>query len=233
MVAHPDRTERKAPPRWRGFLWLAVFAALLFVPAGTLRWPGAWAFLGLMAAATAWGFSWLARHDPELLAERMRPPFQPGQPRADKLLMGAFLPLWLGWYVLMGFDRRFGWSSVPAVVQGLGFVLLCAGLWLSWLVLKENSYAAPVVKLQTERGHKVVSTGPYALVRHPLYGSVILFALGIPLLLGSWWGLAVSPTLIVVLGIRAVLEERLLKDNLEGYADYAERVHYRFVPRIW
>ena len=116
MADRPDRTERKAPPGRRGLIWLAIFAALLFVPAGTLRWPGAWAFLALMAAASIWGLSWLGRHDPELLAERLRPPFQREQPRSDKILMAAFMPLWFGWYILMALDRRFGWSSVPAAL---------------------------------------------------------------------------------------------------------------------
>jgi protein-S-isoprenylcysteine O-methyltransferase Ste14 len=147
--------------------------------------------------------------------------------------MAAFLPLWLGWYVLMALDRRFSWSSVPAPLQVLGAVLLCLGIWLSWQVLKENSFAAPVVKLQKERGHKVVTTGPYAYVRHPMYASVILFAAGAPLLLGSWVGLLVSPLLLLVLALRAVLEERMLMAELEGYADYAQRVRYRFVPLLW
>ena len=136
-VAHPDAEEARHE--------LAIFAALLFLPAGTLAWPGAWVFLAVMAAASVWGLSWLGRHDPELLAERLRPPFQRDQPRSDKLLMGAFMPLWFGWYVLMAFDRRFGWSDVPVALQVLGAALICLGLWLSWTVLKENSYAAPVV----------------------------------------------------------------------------------------
>jgi protein-S-isoprenylcysteine O-methyltransferase Ste14 len=163
----------------------------------------------------------------------MRPPFQREQLPQDKLLMGTFLPLWLGWYVLMGVDRRFGWYSVPVSLQVLGAVLLCLGIWLSWQVMKENSYAAPVVKVQKERGHKVVTTGPYAYVRHPMYASVIFFALGVPLLLGSWWGLLVSPLLLSVLALRAVLEERMLMAELEGYANYAQRVRYRFVPLLW
>jgi protein-S-isoprenylcysteine O-methyltransferase Ste14 len=96
-----------------------------------------------------------------------------------------------------------------------------------------NSYAAPVVKVQRERGHKVASTGPYAYVRHPMYASVILFAAGVPLLLGSWLGLLVAPVLVLALAVRAVFEERMLKAELAGYADYAERVRYRFVPRLW
>jgi protein-S-isoprenylcysteine O-methyltransferase Ste14 len=122
---------------------------------------------------------------------------------------------------------------VPVSLQILGAVLLCLGIWLSWQVLKENSYAAPVVKVQKERGHKVVTTGPYAYVRHPMYSSVILIGAGVPLLLGSWWGLLAVPLFMLVLGVRATMEERMLKTELEGYEDYSERVRYRFVPLLW
>ena len=116
--------------------------------------------------------------------------------------MGALLPLWLGWYVPMGLDKRFAWLSVPAAVQVLGGVLIGLCLYLFWLVFRENSFAAPVVKLQKDRGHKVVTSGPYDYVRHPMYTGVILFLLGTPLLLGSWWGLCASAFLILMLGFR-------------------------------
>jgi protein-S-isoprenylcysteine O-methyltransferase Ste14 len=219
----------------RSLVFVALYALLLFVPAGTLRWPGAWVFVAINAAASFAGITWLARHDPALLKERMRSPFQRTQQTWDRLLMILFLPLWFGWYVLMGLDRRFSWSSppVPPVLQALGVVLIGLCLWLTTRVLEENSYAAPVVKVQRERGHKVVSTGPYAYVRHPMYAGVIFFALGAPLLLGSWWGLLTSPLLILVLAVRAVMEERMLTAELDGYADYAARVPYRLVPRLW
>jgi protein-S-isoprenylcysteine O-methyltransferase Ste14 len=115
----------------------------------------------------------------------------------------------------------------------LGVVLIGLCMWLSMRVLKENSYAAPVVRVQRERGHKVVTTGPYAYVRHPMYSSVILIGAGVPLLLGSWWGLLAVPLFMLVLGVRATMEERMLKAELEGYEDYSERVRYRFVPLLW
>lgn len=217
----------------RTLLFLCIFAALLFVPAGTVDWPGAWVFLAMLAAVSIGGMNWLARHDPGLLQERLRPPFQRGQKPWDRALMMTFVPLWFGWYALMGLDRRFSWSSVPVALQVLGAILLGLALYLSWQTLKENSFAAPIVKVQTERGHRVVSSGPYAYVRHPMYASVILMAAGVPLLLGSWWALLVSPLLVVAVAVRAVLEERLLKAELAGYADYAERVRYRFVPLVW
>ena len=99
--------------------------------------------------------------------------------------------------------------------------------------MKANSYAAPVVKIQTARGHRVVSDGPYAIVRHPMYGGALLLIVGTPLLLGSWWGLATVPVIVLLLGIRAVMEERTLARELDGYADYAARVRYRLIPGIW
>jgi protein-S-isoprenylcysteine O-methyltransferase Ste14 len=234
MTPHPDETPASLRRiSLRVVLFVAIFAVLLFLPAGTLAWPGAWVFLAILAVVSIGGMTRLARHDPELLKERMRPPFQRGQPPWDRALMILFVPLWLGWYALMGFDKRFGWSSVPPWLQVLGAILLGLGIYVSWRTLMANSYAAPVVRVQKERGHKVASTGPYAYVRHPMYASVILFAAGVPLLLGSWWALLVAPLLVLALAVRAVFEERMLKAELAGYADYAERVRYRFVPLVW
>jgi protein-S-isoprenylcysteine O-methyltransferase Ste14 len=235
MATGVETTIQAKPRRWalRALVWIAAFALLLFVPAGTARWPGAWVFLAIMTVSTIWGMGWLGRHDPALLAERMRPPIQGDQPRSDKLFMLAFIPLWFGWYVLMGLDKRFGWSSVKPPLHIVGAILLCLGIWLCFRVLKENSFAAPVVKVQKERGHKVVSTGPYAYVRHPMYTSIIPIVAGVPLLLGSWWGLLVALLLVLMLAGRAVMEERVLTAELEGYADYAERVRYRLVPLLW
>ena len=228
--------RRSAPsPRFvmRSVIWIFILALLLFVPAGTLRWPGAWAFLAIMAVAGFGGVEWLRRHDPELLRERLKPPFQRDQKPWDKVLMATFLPLWFAWFVLMAIDRRFGWSDVPVFAQVLGAVLVMLGMLLGFRVLKENSYAAPVVKLQKDRGHRVVSTGPYAYMRHPMYTSALFLFLGLPLLLGSWWGLCAAPLLVVVLAVRAVMEERTLASELEGYDDYAARIRYRFVPYLW
>jgi protein-S-isoprenylcysteine O-methyltransferase Ste14 len=118
-------------------------------------------------------------------------------------------------------------------LQVLGFALLCLGSYLVMLTFKANSYAAPVVKIQKERGHQVVTSGPYAYVRHPMYSGALLVSVGVPLLLGSWWGLAAGALLLVAIGVRAALEERTLKAELEGYADYATKVRYRLVPLVW
>ena len=218
----------------RTLFYLMFIGALLFVSAGTLAWPAAWIYLGLTAIVSVGGGLWLARHDPALLAERLKPMIQRDQKPWDKLFMTIILALWVGWIVLMGLDAgRFHWSRVPLAVQIAGVLLIFIGCYLVWLTFRENSYAAPVVKIQKERGHRVVTTGPYAYVRHPMYAGALGFLLGAPLLLGSWWGLAGGLLLVLAMGFRAVLEERALHAELEGYTDYAARVRYRLVPYLW
>ena len=213
--------------------FLVAIGTLLFVSAGSLDWPAAWLFLAVSAIlgpACGW---WLARTDPALLAERMRPTFQADQPAADKkfmLIFMAALPIWL---VAIGLDRRVHGLDVPLVLQGLGLAMyLLSTAFIMW-VFRENSFAAPVVKIQAERHHRVVSSGPYAFVRHPMYSGIMLFFVGVPLLLGSWWGVAMAPLFAVLFGIRARIEERALVEGLPGYADYTARVRYRLVPGLW
>jgi protein-S-isoprenylcysteine O-methyltransferase Ste14 len=214
--------------------FLAVMAALLFVPAGTVDWPAAWVFLGEMGAVSLAVGVWLERHDPALLAERMSGLFHRRQQRADKALMAVFLLLTVAWLPVMALDAvRCRISHVPAWLQGLGALGVLACFYVVFLTFRANSFTAPVVRIQAERGHRVVTTGPYAVVRHPMYAGTILFFLGTPLLLGSWWGLAFAPVLTALLGVRAGMEERLLTAGLEGYPDYAARVRYRLIPFVW
>ena len=218
----------------RSGLWLAGMAALLFIPAGTLHWPAGWIFLLVMCAWTFAMSAWLARHDPQLLAERLKPLNQPGQKRWDKILITGAAFLWAAWLAFMPLDAvRYRWSQMPAWAEGLGAIGMLACAYLVYLTFRENTYAAPVVRIQKERGHKVVASGPYRYVRHPMYTGAAFFFLGTPLLLGSWWGLALAPFMIAVLAVRAVLEERTLAIELEGYAEYAARVRYRLIPLVW
>jgi protein-S-isoprenylcysteine O-methyltransferase Ste14 len=215
-------------------LWLAGVAAILFIPAGTARWPGGWIFLLETAGCGLATELWLARHDPELLAQRRSSVVQSGQAGWDRVLMTIVPVLWLAWLPMMALDAvRFRSSDVPAWLQVVGALAIATSFFLVYLTYQENSYAAPVVKIQRERGHVVVTGGPYQYVRHPIYASGILSYLGTPLLLGSWYGLIMVPVMSVLLGIRAVMEERMLKTELEGYREYIERVRYRLIPMIW
>ena len=217
----------------QNLIWIVAMGALLFVPAGTLHWPAAWVFLGTIAILGVCCGLWLARTDPALLAERMHPMMQSGQPLADKIFMLAFGVVALSWFLVIGFDERMHASHVPTALQALGLAMLLGSVGFIMWVMHENSFAAPVVKLQTERGHRVVSTGPYAWVRHPMYSGSVLFFVGAPLLLGSWWGVAMLPLFIALFAIRAGIEERALIAGLPGYADYATRVRYRLLPGLW
>jgi protein-S-isoprenylcysteine O-methyltransferase Ste14 len=213
--------------------YLVGMGALLFGAAGTLQWPGAWAFLITSAIIAPVTGLWLARTNPDLLRERMRSPVQSGQPAADKVFMAVIMLVMLTWLVAMGLEQRFRPAAFPLALQLLGFALYVASTVFIMWVFRENSFAAPVVKVQTERDHRVISTGPYAFVRHPMYGGVIAFFVGAPLMLSSWWGLAMVPLFIVLFAVRARIEERTLIEGLPGYADYAARVRYRLVPGLW
>jgi len=217
----------------QNLLWTVGLAALLFLPAGTLHWPAAWLYVATTAVLGLAGGLWLAKVDPALLEERMRPMMQKGQPAADKRFMLIFGFTAFIWFIVIGLDHRWHLSEMPMALQALGYVLLLAATAFMLRVVRENSFAAPVVKVQAERGHRVIDTGPYAFVRHPMYSGAVLYFAAMALLLGSWWGLVLSPVFFVLFSVRAGLEERALIDGLPGYADYLARVRYRLVPGVW
>jgi protein-S-isoprenylcysteine O-methyltransferase Ste14 len=217
----------------QSLIWVAAMGALLFVPAGTLHWPAAWVFLATMAVIALGCGWWLARTDPALLAERMRPPMRDDQPAADKKIVVAFGIASLLWFAVIGLDRRGQSSDMPWALQALGLAMLLASTCFVMWVMHENSFASAAVRVQTERSHRVVDSGPYAWVRHPMYSGAIVFFVGAALLLGSWWGVAMSLLFVVLFAIRAGIEERTLTAGLPDYADYAARVRYRLLPGLW
>ena len=212
----------------------AVFAALLFVCAGTLLWPAGWAFMALFFGFALAIVLWLARKEPELLAERMSSPMQSGQPLWDKVFVVAVMVLFVAWLIVMPLDAvRFGYSEVPGWLQIFGALGVVLSFYIMFLTFRENAYLALVVKVQQERGQSVVSTGPYRYVRHPMYASTLLFFPGSALLLGSWWGLMFCTVLLGLLVWRIPLEERMLENGLDGYDEYERNVRYRLIPHVW
>ena len=215
-------------------LWLAITGALLFAAAGTVRWPEAWAYLGLWLAGAVVSGSLLVQKNPDILKERMRSPMQSQQKRWDRPLLVAIFGGWAALQIVAGLDAvRYGWSHMPLWLEIAGALAVVLGIYVFHIVMLENSYASPVVKVDAERGHRVVSSGPYAWVRHPMYAGAILYFLGTALLLGSWYAFAIGIVLIVIIALRAVWEEETLRAELPGYADYASRVKYRLVPGVW
>ena len=216
------------------FIWFGAMAILLFLAAGTFAWPGAWVYLVLMILLSFTLGIDLARRDPGLLRERMGSPVQRDQPAADKVLLIVLLLVIFTWLVVMGLDaKRFAWSSVPTLVQVLGALITLWSIWFCYRTMRENSFAAPVVKLQRERGQTVISSGPYAFVRHPMYFGAAFYFIGAALLLGSWWGVIFAFVLIGLLCVRIPIEEKALRAGLEGYDEYAGRVRYRLIPHVW
>jgi protein-S-isoprenylcysteine O-methyltransferase Ste14 len=212
--------------------WTVFFAALIFWPAGTLDYPGAWVFLGLFAAGGVAMILWLSKHSPSLLRERMASPIQRAQKPWDRVFLTLFIFAFFAWIAIMGWDAaRTGFGAVPLWLQVLGGVGFAINMIGTWRTFRANTFAAPVVKIQ--EGQRVIDTGPYAIVRHPMYASALFLLTGIPLLLGSWLGLALSAVFILGIAWRAVREERVLRAELSGYDDYTARVRYRFVPFVW
>jgi protein-S-isoprenylcysteine O-methyltransferase Ste14 len=213
--------------------FFVAFALALFLPAGTLAWGAAWVFLALFFGFYLALTVWLIRHNPALLRERMRLRTA-DQQGWDKVLFPLLLSFPFAWLIFVSFDAvRAHWSPVPAWLQVVGAIVLVGSFALLFLTFRENTYLSPVVRIQEERGHTVVSTGPYRYVRHPMYAAIVVFVVGTPLLLGSWFGVLVGLLFVVLLARRAILEERTLRAELPGYAAYLAQVQYRLIPYIW
>ena len=210
---------------------ILVMGGLIFIPAGTLDYWQAWLFLACYFAASLVVSLWLARHDPALLQHRMHGgPFAEGA-LSQKLIMTLISAGFVALLAVPGFDRRNGWSNMPGAIAILGEALLLAG-WAGILLgFRANSFAAATIQIASDQ--RVISTGPYSVVRHPMYAAALLMFLGIPVSLGSWWGILVLLAIVPALAWRLVDEERMLLRDLNGYADYRRKVRWRLIPLLW
>jgi len=211
-----------------------VFALALFLPAGTINWFAAWIFLVLFFSFVVALSLWLIRHNPGLMKEGVYGLRAADRKTWDKVFLMFMNFFFFAWLILMPLDAvRFQWSRMPAWLQVVGAVAMLCSFWLFNLTFRENPYLSPAVRIQSDRGQTVVSTGPYQYVRHPMYSGFALFVLGTALLLGSRFGLLFGLILIIMAATRAVLEERTLQEELRGYDAYLTQVKSRLIPHVW
>ncbi|MCX6139153.1 MAG: isoprenylcysteine carboxylmethyltransferase family protein [Ignavibacteriales bacterium] len=224
-----DPVAKKA---WGGVIRLGIIlATLLFLPAWSPAFWQAWIFFILFMSLTSFVAAFIARHDRELLESRLR-----AGPGAEKIKTQQVIQLFASGFIFLlvilpGFDFRLHWSSVPTAAVFCGDLLVATGYWLAFLALRENSFASGTIKVRN--GQRVVISGPYAAVRHPMYTGAILMFIGTPLALGSWWTFTAAVPLVPVIILRLLEEERLLEGELFGYAGYCTSVRYRLFPWIW
>jgi protein-S-isoprenylcysteine O-methyltransferase Ste14 len=208
-----------------------VMAALMFGGAGTFDWWQAWLYLAVYFGASLVITLYLVRRDPALLARRMRGgPWAEKQP-AQQVIMVLASVAFIGLTLLPALDKRLGWSHMPAAVAIAGDVLVTLG-WLGiYRVFRENSFTSATIELAPDQ--RVISTGPYAIIRHPMYSAALVMLLGAPIALGSWWGLIALAVISPALIWRIFDEEKFLAANLPGYTSYKEKVRYRLIPCVW
>jgi protein-S-isoprenylcysteine O-methyltransferase Ste14 len=231
-------TQPVPPPRaglgrraFRATLKLPIgLALMIFLPAWTLTYANGWYVLANLSAwsvALTW---YLFKYDPDLLERRLAGPGAETEPEQKRIQRFAGICV-IAIFVISALDYRFGWSAVSLGAILAGHALVCLGMLVVFLVFRENSFAASTIRIAD--GQRVISTGPYSWVRHPMYSGALLLFIGVPLALGSWWGLAVVVPLLAVLVLRLRNEELFLLRHLPGYAAYRQKLPYRLVPGIW
>jgi protein-S-isoprenylcysteine O-methyltransferase Ste14 len=214
---------------------VAIFGCSLFLPAGTLDWWRAWVFLGVVFVGAVASTVILFRANKGLLQERFKPPVQKGQPLADKIVVLLLIASFVGLIIFIPLDVfRLHLIAKPGTLASFfGLVLFIAGWWIMTLALRENAFAAPVVRHQEERQQTVIDSGVYSVVRHPMYSGAVLLMVGMPLWLESYAAALLASVPIGILVVRILIEEQFLRRELKGYDAYTERVRYRLVPFLW
>lgn len=226
--------DRPSPARitFSAAAGIAGLAALLFVPAGRIDWFAGWLYLAIVVVYFAANYVYLNRVNPELIAHRMR--MGKGTKRWDKVWLWLNTPVFLSIHVVAGLDaERFGWSQMPEWLWPVGLAVFVAGSVLVSWSMGVNPFFEKTVRIQSERGHRVIDTGPYRIVRHPGYLGFFGWLVSTPLLLGSWWAFAPAALSLFSFIGRTALEDRTLRRELTGYEDYARRVRYRILPGVW
>jgi protein-S-isoprenylcysteine O-methyltransferase Ste14 len=224
-----DRLHRQAIVQ--GGFGTILFAVLIFWPGGTFNYWQGWLLLGIFAASTVGFTVYLAIYDRPLLERRMKAGPQHERERSQKIIVSLVFVAFFASIVLPALDYRYAWSPVAPWVSILGDVVILLSFGFVFWVTQINSFAASNIRV--EKGQKVIDTGPYAQVRHPMYAGAIWLFVGMPLALGSWWSLGLIVPLMTVLLWRLLDEERILQRELPGYTEYMRRVRFRLLPFVW
>jgi protein-S-isoprenylcysteine O-methyltransferase Ste14 len=214
-----------------GLLGIITFAALIFIPAGTLQYWQGWAFLATFTVASTALTIYMAIYDPKLLERRLRAGPRAEKEPTQKIIMFFAMLGFAASLIFPALDHRFGWSPVPQYIFLAGDVLVAISFLFIFFVVRENSYAASTI--QVAEGQQVISSGPYALVRHPMYASVLLLLIGMPLSLGSWLGVLGLLAIVPILIWRLLDEEKFLSKYLPGYDAYKHKVCWRLFPGLF
>ncbi|HEY3361692.1 MAG TPA: isoprenylcysteine carboxylmethyltransferase family protein [Methanosarcina sp.] len=215
-----------------GFVEIIIIIGLfLFVPAGSFNFWQAWIYSIVFVVSSAGVTFYLLRTNPELLARRVNAGPGSEKEKTQKITHFFVIILFIAFLVIPAFDHRFGWSHVPFYIAILGDILVVLGFFLLILVFRENAFASATIEVTADQ--KVITTGPYSIVRHPLYVSGLIMMLGTPLALGSWWGLLIFIPFTLVIIWRLLDEEKFLSKNLPGYKEYCQKVRYRLIPFLW
>jgi protein-S-isoprenylcysteine O-methyltransferase Ste14 len=215
----------------QGIFGTFLFIALIFWPAGTFHYWQGWVFLATFATSTVGFTVYLAIYDKPLLERRLKAGPQHEKERSQKLIVSLVFVSFFALIILPALDHRFGWSPVAPWVSLLGDVIIALSFLFMFWVIKVNSFAASNIRV--EEGQQVIDTGPYAYVRHPMYAGAFWLLVGVPLALGSWWGLGLILPFLPVLLWRLLDEEKILNAQLRGYTEYTQKVRYRLIPSVW
>ncbi len=215
-----------------GLLFLLLMLGLaLFASAGTLRFWQAWVYLAVFGGCVVLITAYLFVRDRSLLESRLSVGPAAETQRSQQVIQALASLFFIALFIIPGLDRRFGWSHVPAVLSVLSDLLVALGLFIVFLVFRENSFTSAIIEVKDEQ--RVISTGPYSMVRHPMYSGAMLLLVFTPLALGSWVGLPFSLPVILVSAARLLDEEKFLAGRLRGYDDYRRKVRWRLLPGIW
>jgi protein-S-isoprenylcysteine O-methyltransferase Ste14 len=214
-----------------GLFGVAFFAVLLFWPAGTVNYWQAWVFIAVFIVATLVPSIYLAVKDPAALQRRMKAGPSAETRTAQKFVTVGSIAMVVAVLVVSALDHRFGWSQVPTPVVVVGDILVALGLGMATMVVNQNSYASATIRVEADQ--PLISTGLYGLVRHPMYTGALIMMVGMPLALDSYWGLVTFLPGLAVLAFRINDEEKMLRQELGGYDEYTQKVHYQLVPGVW